>query len=157
MAALLTGLRSPSRGLVLYRGLDSATVGLYRWRARMVTVPQFHENYVLTESLAFNMLLGRAFPPSDEDRAKLEQLTAELGLSELVDRMPGRFNQMVGESGWQLSHGERSRLFIARALMQDPDLVVLDESLGALDPETHGRVLDCVLRHARTLVVIAHP
>ena len=64
---------------------------------------------------------------------------------------------MVGESGWQLSHGERSRLFLARALLQEPELLVLDESFAALDPETLRRCLQRVLDRARTLVVIAHP
>jgi ATP-binding cassette subfamily B protein len=65
--------------------------------------------------------------------------------------------QMVGESGWQLSHGERSRLFIARALLQQSDLIVLDESFAALDPVTLERALTCVLNRAPTLLVIAHP
>ena len=53
--------------------------------------------------------------------------------------MPAGMLQMVGETGWQLSHGERSRLYIARALLQDAELVVLDESFAALDPENLQR------------------
>ena len=71
--------------------------------------------------------------------------------------MPGGMMQMVGETGWQLSQGERSRLFMARALLQNPELVVLDESFGALDPETLRLSLECVLRRAKTLMVVAHP
>ena len=66
--------------------------------------------------------------------------------------MPAGLQQMVGETGWQLSHGERSRLYIARALLQGAELVVLDESFAALDPETLARALRCVLAaraHAR--------
>ena len=63
---------------------------------------------------------------------------------------------MVGESGWQLSHGERSRLYIARALLQRADVIVLDESFAALDPENLRRCLTCVLNRAPTLLVIAH-
>jgi ATP-binding cassette subfamily B protein len=71
--------------------------------------------------------------------------------------MPAGLQQMVGESGWQLSHGERSRLFIARALLQKADMIVLDESFAALDPENLQRALQCVLERAPTLLVIAHP
>ena len=71
--------------------------------------------------------------------------------------MPAGMQQMVGEAGWMLSHGERSRLFIARALLQDPDLVILDESFAALDPENLTQALASVLRRARTVMVIAHP
>jgi ATP-binding cassette subfamily B protein len=56
-----------------------------------------------------------------------------------------------------LSHGERSRLYVARALLQKSEVVVLDESFAALDPENLKRVLQCVLRRAPTLLVIAHP
>jgi ATP-binding cassette subfamily B protein len=65
--------------------------------------------------------------------------------------------QMVGETGWQLSHGEKSRLYIARALLQEAELLVLDESFGALDPETLQKAMGCVLARAPTMVVIAHP
>jgi ATP-binding cassette subfamily B protein len=65
--------------------------------------------------------------------------------------------QTVGETGWQLSHGERSRLYMARALLQRADLVILDESFAALDPENLQRALRCVLTRAATLLVIAHP
>jgi ATP-binding cassette subfamily B protein len=71
--------------------------------------------------------------------------------------MPAGLQQMVGESGWQLSHGERSRLFIARALLQNADLMILDESFAALDPKTLAEAMSCVLHYAPTLLVIAHP
>ena len=86
-----------------------------------------------------------------------EALCRELGLGELVDRMPAGLLQMVGEGGWRLSHGQKSRLFLARALLQPAGLVVLDESFGALDPESLGQALECTLRRASTLLVIAHP
>ena len=81
----------------------------------------------------------------------------ELGLGELLDRMPAGLLQMVGETGWQLSHGERSRLYIARALLQGSEMMIFDESFAALDPETLRQSLSCVLRRAPTLMVIAHP
>jgi ABC-type multidrug transport system fused ATPase/permease subunit len=71
--------------------------------------------------------------------------------------MPAGLWQIVGETGWQLSHGERSRLYIARALLQDAAVLILDESFAALDPETLHHVQQCVLEHAPTLMVIAHP
>jgi len=78
-------------------------------------------------------------------------------LGDLIKRMPAGLQQMLGESGWRLSHGERSRLYIARALLQNADLMILDESFAALDPETLALSLRCVLRRAPTLMVIAHP
>ena len=65
--------------------------------------------------------------------------------------------QLVGETGWQLSHGERSRLYIARALLQGAELIVLDESFAALDPQTLRDALAYVLEQAPTVLVVAHP
>ena len=85
------------------------------------------------------------------------QSLRELGLEDLLARMPGGLLQMVGETGWRLSHGERSRLYIARALLQGAELIVLDESFAALDPENLRRCLHCVLQRVSSLLVIAHP
>ncbi|MGH9609930.1 MAG: ATP-binding cassette domain-containing protein, partial [Bryobacteraceae bacterium] len=96
-------------------------------------------------------------PPAPEDMREAEAVCLELGLGELLDRMPGRLLQMVGEGGWQLSHGERSRIYIARALLQGADLTILDESFAALDPDTLHLALDCVLKRSPTLLLAAHP
>ena len=101
--------------------------------------------------------MGRNWPPKPGDLEDAEAICRELGLGEVLDRMPSGFQQMLGESGWQLSHGERSRLFIARTLLQQADMIILDESFGALDPENLQRSLECVLDRAPTLLVIAHP
>ena len=71
--------------------------------------------------------------------------------------MPAGLLQMVGETGWQLSQEERSRLYIARTLLQGAAYLILDESFAALDPETLRRCLSCVLEKAPTLLVIADP
>jgi ATP-binding cassette, subfamily B, bacterial len=157
LGALLAGLRSPDSGLLLLKGFDHHTLGVEGWRRRVVAAPQFHENHVISGPFAFNLLMGRSWPASDEDLSYAEKVCKELGLGPLLARMPGGLGQMVGETGWQLSHGERSRLFIARALLQEAELVVLDESFAALDPATLEKSLRCVLDRAKTLVVIAHP
>jgi ABC-type multidrug transport system fused ATPase/permease subunit len=157
LASLVAGLRAPDVGALALDGVDQSDLGLERWRERVGVVPQFHENHVFSASVLFNLLLGRAWPPRPEDVTAAEALCRELDLGGVLDRMPSGLEQLVGESGWQLSHGERSRLFIARALLQRLDLRVLDESFAALDPETLERVLECVLARADTLLVIAHP
>ena len=157
LAALLAGLRTPDSGLLFLHGADWHTRGTADWRRRVVSVPQFHENHVFTGTLAFNLLMGRHWPPRPDDLQEAEIICRELGLGELIDRMPAGMEQMVGEHGWQLSHGERSRLYMARALLQQPDVIICDESFGALDPENLTRALRCALRRAPTLLVIAHP
>ena len=103
------------------------------------------------------MLMGKRWPARQEDFEEAEAVCRSLGLGDLLDRMPSGLLQMVGETGWQLSHGERSRLYIARALLQNADLIILDESFAALDPETMRQSLSYVMSRAKTLLVIAHP
>src|SRR4030095_1301871 len=138
-------------------GLDRQTPGLDGGRRRVVSAPQFHENHVLTETFAFNLLMGRRWPPRVEDIAEADAVCRELGLGELLRRMPGGCEQMVGESACHPSHAEPSRLFIARALLQRAELLVLDESFAALDPENLRLALPCVLTRAPAPLVIAHP
>lgn len=156
LAALLSGLQIPDSGLLLLNGLDRHTLG-DDWQRVAATVPQFHENYVLSGTVAFNILMGRQWPAPDALIEEATVLCEELGLGDLLRRMPAGIRQQVGETGWQLSHGERSRIFLARALMQRSQLIIMDESFGALDPETLDLCLQTVLKRAQTLIVIAHP
>jgi len=157
LGALLVGLRVPDAGTLALGGVAQGDLGLARWRGRVGAAPQFHENHVFSQTFLFNLLLGRAWPPRGEDVTEAEAVARELDLGPLLERMPSGLGQLVGESGWQLSHGERSRLYIARSLLQPLDVRLLDESFAALDPETLERALACVLRRAETLIVIAHP
>jgi ATP-binding cassette subfamily B protein len=156
LVALLVGLREPDSGSLLVDGFDRATLGATAWRKRIAAAPQFHENHVLAETFMFNLFMGRRGAVGPADLEEAEVICRELGLGELLDRMPAGMLQMVGETGWQLSHGERSRLYIARALIQNTELVILDESFAALDPENLQRAVECVVRRARALLVIAH-
>ena len=157
LVSLLTGLREPSAGLLNSGGLDRRALGDGAWRKRFAAAPQYHENHILTGTLAFNLLLGRAWPPTPEDLAEAHAVCRELGLGPVLERMPGGLHQVVGETGWQLSQGERSRVFLARALLQNSEMIVLDESFAALDPETLRQSMECTLMRAKTLLVVAHP
>ena len=153
---LVSGLRVPDSGMLLLRGIDRKTLGDRGWRRHVVASPQFHENHLLTGSLAFNLLLGRTWPPEPDDLAEAETICRELGLGPLLDSMPAGLMQTVGDTGWQLSNGEKSRVFLARALLQQADLIVLDETFGGLDPETALEAMDCVMRRAPSLLCVAH-
>jgi ATP-binding cassette subfamily B protein len=157
LAALLAGLRRPDSGLLLFRGLDHDTLGSDAWRRGIVLAPQFQENHLLVGPLAYNLLLGRRWPPTSGDLQEAEALCEELGLGPLLGRMPLGLYQPVGESGWQLSHGERSRVFAARAILQKPDLLILDETFAALDPATFARTLRLVVARSAAVMLIAHP
>jgi ATP-binding cassette, subfamily B, bacterial len=157
LASLLTGLLVPTSGLLLFGGLDYRTMGDTRWRSRIAYAPQSYENHVFSGSLAFNLLMGRAWPPRCGDMAEAEAVCVELGLGDLLARMPVGLDQIVGESGWQLSEGERSRVFLARALLAGADVLVADECFAALDPESLSQAYSAVARRAPALVMVAHP
>jgi ATP-binding cassette, subfamily B, bacterial len=155
--AWLSGLRRQTGGLLLAGGVDRPTIGAQGWRRRVATAPQYHENHILAAPLDFNLLMGRSWPPSPDDMKEAYDVCHELGLGGLLERMPAGLSEMVGDTGWQLSQGEKSRVFLARALLQGAPLMILDESFAALDPETLQQCLQCVLRRASSLMVIAHP
>jgi ATP-binding cassette subfamily B protein len=157
LASLLIGWRESTAGLLFLLGLDRKSHGTAAWRARVAAAPQFHENHVFTGTLAFNLLMGSKHARTEDDHARARDVLAELGLDDVVRRMPSGLQQIVGETGWQLSHGEKSRIYIARALLQGGDLVVLDESFAALDPHSLRAAFDCVLARSKGLVVVAHP
>jgi ATP-binding cassette subfamily B protein len=157
LAALLAGLRRPDSGLLLFRGLDRDTLGSDTWRRGIVLAPQFQENHLLVGPLAYNLLLGRRWPPTPRDLEETSALCEDIGLGPLLARMPLGLFQPVGESGWQLSHGERSRVFAARAILQKPDLLIVDESFAALDPATLAQTLRLVVARSSAVMLIAHP
>lgn len=156
-ATLLAGLRDPHDGLLLASCMDKRTLGDSAWTEQISAVPQFHENHVFSESLAFNLLLGRNWPPTSSDLASADHVCRGLGLGPLLDRMPNGLLQMLGDGGWQLSHGERSRLFMARALLNGSNALILDETFGSLDPENMRQCLEFALDQPQAIIAIAHP
>ena len=96
LASLLVGLRVPQSGLLLLQGLDRHSLGDEGWRRRAVAAPQFQENHVLVDTFAFNLLMGRSWPPQAADLEEAEQVCRELGLGPLLDRMPAGLLQNGG-------------------------------------------------------------
>lgn len=156
LAAVLAGIAEPSKGLLLLNGVDQHGLDPVLRPRLLAFAPQFYRNHVFTQSLAFNLLLGRGWPPTGRDLADAREVATDLGLGSLLENMPAGLFQHVGEAGWQLSHGERSRVYLARCLLQRSPVVVLDETFGALDPASLDQCMRAVLRRAETLVVITH-
>ncbi|GAB2887805.1 ATP-binding cassette domain-containing protein [Microbulbifer echini] len=157
LANVITGVQKPDNGLLLIHGYDRTSIGAEHWRKLVASAPQFHENHVLGDSFLFNLLMGDEWPPKPESVIRAYSICDELGLTPLLKKMPAGMLQTVGEMGWRLSHGEMSRLFIARAILQNAELLVLDESFAALDPENLRQSFQCVRKNSNSLIVIAHP
>jgi ATP-binding cassette, subfamily B, bacterial len=155
-ASIVAGLQPADSGLLLIDGLDRGALGAAGWRSRVTMATQAHDNYLVSGSLAFNLLMGRRWPAEASDLVEAERVCRELGLGDLLDRLPAGLDQVVGETGWRLSQGERTRVFLARALLQQPALLVLDESFSALDSENVERAMRCVTNRAQAVLAIAH-
>nr|WP_281244739.1 ATP-binding cassette domain-containing protein [Geodermatophilus poikilotrophus] len=156
---LLTGPSGlgKSTAVAVLAGHLPVYVGHLSRAGRVVAVPQNHLNHLFAGTLAFDPPPGRAWPPTQGDLDEAERLCRVLLLGPVLDRMPGRLNQLVGGTGRQLSDGELARVYAARALLQDPDVVLLDETLSALDPLTVRACRDAVALHARAVVLTHHP
>lgn len=156
LAHMLAGLKEPTSGILLLHGYDQVSWGSMAWKKRIVLVPQFHENHIFSATLVENLWLGKDNPPDELDMERTLGIVKALGLNDVVEKMPSGLFQMVGETGWALSHGEMSRVYIARALLQRPELILLDESFAALDAAILEKANACVHQNAKALIVIAH-
>lgn len=114
----------------------------------------FQDSYLFTGSIADNIRLGRP-EACDADIMEAARLA---GVTEIIERLPQGLETPVGEGGARLSGGERQRIAIARALIKDAPILLVDEATAALDAENQAAIADTLarLRGRRTLIVIAH-
>src|SRR5690606_18273636 len=114
----------------------------------------FQDVYLFEGTLEENVRLGRPDATDDEVRAA----GAAAGLDEVIERLPDGWSSRVGEGGAMLSGGERQRVSIARALLKDAPIVLLDETTSALDPENEAVVRAGLerLTAGRTVLMVAH-
>jgi ATP-binding cassette, subfamily B, bacterial len=144
---VLTGLRQPGSGRLQLGGRNGTSMA----------APQAQENHIFSATLAENLFPAGIGPLEPADEARALDVLHRIQLDSLLGRMPLGLFQRLGSGGWALSQGEKSRICVARALLADADLVVLDESFGPLDPDTARACLEAAHQLSRTLVVIAHP
>jgi ATP-binding cassette, subfamily C, bacterial len=151
---LLLGLHEPSAGEILVDGVPLRSLDLQAWRRMTGYVPQ--ELMLFHDTLRANVTLGQPeFDDSDVARA-LEQA----GAAAFVASLPEGIDTVVGERGSRLSGGQRQRISIARALLHEPRLLILDEATTALDPDTEAAIVANVVELTRrtglTVLAISH-
>lgn len=152
MAALLSRLYDVDEGAVLVDGHDVRDVTQQSLRAAVGVVSQ--DAHLFHDTIAANLRYARPAASTDE----LLEACRAAHIDELIDSLPEGLNTVVGERGYRLSGGEKQRLAIARVLLKDPAIVVLDEATSHLDSENEAlvqRALASALA-GRTAVVIAH-
>jgi ATP-binding cassette subfamily B protein len=149
---LLLRFYSPNSGQILLDGQPIDTLGLDSLRRRIGFVSQ--DVFLFQGPIAENIAYGSA----DATDEQIHAAAAAAEATEFIERMPLGFDTVVGERGQKLSGGQRQRLSIARALLKDPPVLILDEATSAVDNETEAAIQRSLQRilHSRTTLVIAH-
>lgn len=151
--SLVERFYEPQRGQLVYGTTAVQDIPLTDWRGRIAYVSQ--ESPVMAGTLRDNLAYGLAAAPDD---AALDEAVRQACLDEYLASLPEGYDTEVGERGVKLSGGQRQRLAIARAILRDPDMLLLDEATAHLDSDSEHivqRALQALMAN-RTTLVIAH-
>jgi len=152
MISLICGFHIADGGRVLIDGVDLATIKLSSYRQQLGVVLQ--ETFLFDGTIRENVLFSR--PLATE--AQLMEACRIARVDEFAERFPEKYDTVVGERGVKLSGGQRQRLSIARAILADPRILILDEATSSLDSESEAMIQNGLsfLMQGRTTFVIAH-
>ena len=152
LAYLLPGYIKPSQGKIRFDDLDLMDVGVDEIRKQVTYV--FQEHMLLSESIRDNLLLANP----DASQAQMLEACRIAGAMDFIEQMPDGIDTIIGKGGDTLSVGQKQRLSIARGIVRDTPVLVLDEPTAALDPKTENALVEALRNTAkgRLVVVIAH-
>ena len=150
---ILLGLLEVKTGVVLADGKDTKE-NYRKWLKNVGYIPQMI--FMLDDTIRKNVAFGVPEDKIDEDR--LWEVLKEAQLDEFIKSLPEGLETGIGERGIRLSGGQRQRISIARALYNDPEVLILDEATSALDNDTEAAIMESInrLHGKKTLIIIAH-
>lgn len=152
---ILLGLLLPQAGALYVDGNEVTDLTVRRWQKNIGYVPQ--DIFLSDDTLARNIAFG--IPDAEIDMEKVQNAARIAALDEFVDnQLQKGYQTVIGERGVRLSGGQRQRIGLARALYENPAVLVLDEATSALDGVTEGAVMQAIRNASkdRTLIMIAH-
>jgi ATP-binding cassette subfamily B multidrug efflux pump len=152
LLALIARTFEPPPGTIFVDGRDITTIPINQLREWIGVVPQ--ETFLFSESIAENIRFGRGSAGDAEVRESADMA----GLSTDVEGFPQGLETVIGERGITLSGGQKQRTAIARALVRNPLVLMLDDSLSAVDTATEERILNALrsVRQGRTVLIVSH-
>jgi subfamily B ATP-binding cassette protein MsbA len=152
LISIVMAFNRPTEGRVLVDGTDLAELRLMDYREQLASVLQ--ENFLFDGTIAENV--GYANPSAS--REEIKEACRIAHCDEFINQFPEAYDTIVGERGIKLSGGQRQRVSIARAILADPRILILDEATSSLDSESEQMIQDGLrrLRSGRTTFVIAH-
>lgn len=148
---LLVRLYEPSEGSLFVDGVSLTQYNLKSWRNRLGVVSQ--DAIIFNETIAENIRFG-----SEAPLKKIEEAAQLAGIHSFILSLPKQYETVVGERGYRLSGGERQRLALARALVKDPKILILDEATSSLDSESEHLIQEALetFRGRKTMIIVAH-
>lgn len=152
IAKLIASLWDVKGGSIRIGGIDIRDLSLEEYNRKVAYVAQ--DNYLFDDTVRENIRMGRA----DATDAEVEEVAKKSGCHEFIMALENGYDTVVGDSGGHLSGGERQRIAIARAMLKDAPIVILDEATAYTDPENEAVIQASVAKLVRgkTLIVIAH-
>ena len=152
LAYLIPSLLTPTSGRILIDGIDIRELNVDSLRRHVTYV--FQEHVLLSDTVRENLLLANP----DATESKLHEALETAGCNEFLEKLPHGIDTVLGRSGDTLSVGQQQRLSIARGLVRDAKILILDEPTAALDPQTEQRLVGALENAAkdRLVIVIAH-
>ena len=152
LVALLARLYDPSRGVVLVDGADLRSVDVSSLRSQIAFVAD--DSFLFSASVADNIAYARA----DATLEEIEIAARRAQAHSFIERLPDRYETLVGERGLTLSGGQRQRIAIARALLADPRILILDDATSSVDARTEAAIKRGLreVMAGRTTFIVAH-
>jgi ABC-type multidrug transport system fused ATPase/permease subunit len=152
IASLVLRFYDPVKGTILIDGVDTRTLSLTELRKQIALVPQ---DVILFAGTIFDNI---AYGKPNATELEVEEAAKKANAYDFIESFPDKFKTLVGERGIQLSGGQRQRIAIARAVLKNPSILILDEATSSLDSESESLVQEALdkLMVGRTSIVIAH-
>ncbi|WP_370314268.1 ABC transporter ATP-binding protein [Guptibacillus hwajinpoensis] len=147
MVQLIPRLYEPVEGHITFNGQDETDIGIDELRSRMGVVPQ--EVVLFSGTIAENIQWGK----EDATAKEVEEAAKAAQIHSFIKTLPNQYETVLGQKGINLSGGQKQRLSIARALIRNPEILILDDSTSALDLKTEAE-LQKALRHRESMILL---